>query len=61
MTRRRIVMGKEAKIYEKLNVEKLKSRIIRIISTEEALQDVECEVDTNDRSTVQKHIIKEEK
>ena len=54
-------MGKEAKIYEKLNEEKLKRRITRIISTEEALQDVECEVDTNDRSTVQKHIIKEEK
>jgi hypothetical protein len=30
MTRRRIVMGKEAKIYEKLNVEKLKSRILEL-------------------------------
>ena len=61
MARRRIVMGKDAKIYEKLNVEKVKNRIIRIISTEEALQDVEYAVNTNDELTVQKHVMKEEK
>ena len=61
MTRRRIVMGKDAKIHEKLNVEKVKRRITRIISTEEALQDVEHAVNTNDELTVQKYVMKEEK
>ena len=54
-------MGKDAKIHEKLNVEKVKRRITRIISTEEALQDVEHAVNTNDELTVQKYVMKEEK